>query len=73
MSAQGQSATYLLVRDKSANPCADSLPAQYDVARRVASLSFNRERHEPNVRTGPPRMLDSRALVAAGGAASTAA
>jgi hypothetical protein len=35
--------------------------------------SFNRKRHEPKVFTGPPRMLNGRALVAAGSATSTAA
>jgi hypothetical protein len=34
--------------------------------------SANRERHEPNVSTAP-RLLNGRALVVAGGAASTAA
>jgi hypothetical protein len=35
---------------------------------RAASHSVNRERHEPNVLTGLPRMLNACALAAAGGA-----
>ena len=42
-------------------------------AQLTRSLSVNWERHETNVLTGPPRMPNTRSLVAAGGATSAPA